>query len=197
MQRTAPARFIGLKHVDAVLALAEAGHGQVDAPGQRVGIEGEWMRLRPADGRPRAAGSAESNVFRYPLSIPGEARICESGVAISAEIVSGSGGAVSAVPDGALVAADPLLRKGSLAVRNRRPGDRFRPLGLEGRKKLQDYFVDRKVPRDERDLVPLVVDADDKIVWVVGHAVAQDFRVTDADAAVLLLKVRHLGGRRV
>ena len=37
------------------------------------------------------------------------------------------------------------LFQGPLAVRNRRPGDRFRPVGLGGRKKLQDYFVDRKV----------------------------------------------------
>ena len=57
-----------------------------------------------------------------------------------------------------------------LAVRFRRPGDRFRPPGLGGRsKKLQDYFVDRKVPRADRDRVPLVVDGDDRIVWVVGQ----------------------------
>ena len=46
-----------------------------------------------------------------------------------------------------------------LAVRNRRPGDRFRPLGAPGRRKVQDVFVDRKVPRNERDRVPIVVDA--------------------------------------
>ena len=98
-------------------------------------------------------------------------------------------------PDGrhaALVRRD--LVQGSLAVRNRRPGDRFRPVGLGGRKKLQDYFVDRKVARRERDAVPLVVDDDDRIVWVVGHGIDEAFRVTDASQAVLLLTFKAVGG---
>jgi tRNA(Ile)-lysidine synthase len=81
-----------------------------------------------------------------------------------------------------------------LAVRSRRPGDRLRPLGAPGRRKLQDFLVDRKVARDERDLLPLVVDGRDRIVWVVGHTVAEEFRVKDPAQGVILLKVRHLGG---
>jgi tRNA(Ile)-lysidine synthase len=81
-----------------------------------------------------------------------------------------------------------------LAIRSRRPGDRFRPLGAPGRRKLQDFLVDRKVARDERDRLPLVVDGLDRIVWVVGHSVAEEFRVQDPSQGVILLKVRHLGG---
>jgi tRNA(Ile)-lysidine synthase len=81
-----------------------------------------------------------------------------------------------------------------LAVRSRRPGDKFRPLGAPGRRKLQDFLVDRKVRREDRDTVPLVVDGRDRIVWVVGQSVAEDFRVTDPSQGVILLKVRHLGG---
>jgi tRNA(Ile)-lysidine synthase len=80
-------------------------------------------------------------------------------------------------------------------VRSRRPGDRFQPPGLGGRsKKLQDYLVDRKVARAERDLLPLVVDGDDRIVWIVGHAVSEDFRAGAPSNAVISLKARHLGG---
>jgi tRNA(Ile)-lysidine synthase len=81
-----------------------------------------------------------------------------------------------------------------LGVRSRRPGDRFQPIGAPGVRKLQDFLVDRKVGRHERDTVPLVVDGRDRIVWVVGQSVAEDFRVTDASRGVILLKVRHLGG---
>jgi tRNA(Ile)-lysidine synthase len=194
MERVTPDRFVELKHVDAVLALAASGRGQLDGPGQQAVIVGEWLWLRSSGARQRSRPSETSNVFRYPLSIPGEARITESGVAISAEILDRPG-PLRGMGDAAVVSAASL--RGTLTVRNRRAGDRFRPFGLHGRKKLQDYFVDRKVPRDERDRVPLVVDADDRIVWVVGHAVAEDFRVTDPGGAVLLLKVRHLGGPRV
>jgi tRNA(Ile)-lysidine synthase len=68
-------------------------------------------------------------------------------------------------------------------------------LGMAGRgRKLQDFLVDRKVPRKERDTLPLVVDSDDRIVWVVGQSVAEDFRVTGAPQGVILLKARRLGG---
>lgn len=75
-----------------------------------------------------------------------------------------------------------------LAVRFRRPGDRLEPLGLGGHKKLQDLLVDRKIPREERDRLPLVVDASDQILWVPGHAVADAARVTPATTSVLLLQ---------
>jgi len=61
-----------------------------------------------------------------------------------------------------------------LTVRSRRPGDRLRPLGLGGEKKLQDILVDAKVPARERDGVPLVC-AGDQIVWVVGHCIDERY----------------------
>lgn len=62
-----------------------------------------------------------------------------------------------------------------LRLRAWRAGDRFRPLGLRGQKKLQDFFVDAKIPREERGRVPLLV-AGDRIAWVVGHRIADEFR---------------------
>jgi tRNA(Ile)-lysidine synthase len=121
----------------------------------------------------------------------------DTGCIVSAEAVAASdaedGGAiVRNYPDGqaALIRGD--LCGQSLVVRNRRPGDRFRPVGLGGQKKLQDYFVDRKVARAHRDTVPLVVDETDRIVWVAGHGIDEAFRVTDPAQAVLILKLRQL-----
>jgi tRNA(Ile)-lysidine synthase len=126
------------------------------------------------------------------LSIPGEVRIPEAGWAISAERLGG-------LPDVARRGrrAEVLVQPevgAELVVRSRRPGDAFRPVGVGGRKKLQDFFVDRKVPRPERDRVPIVVDGRNRIVWVVGQAVAEDFTVTAPAAGVILLKARRLGG---
>jgi tRNA(Ile)-lysidine synthase len=78
-----------------------------------------------------------------------------------------------------------------LTIRGWRPGDRVQPLGLNGRKKLQDVFVDRKVPRDERDRVPIILDASGRIVWVAGHVVGEPFRVTPHSEAVVVLTLRH------
>jgi tRNA(Ile)-lysidine synthase len=104
----------------------------------------------------------------------------------------GPGGAGAARAAEVAVAADPLELP--LAIRSRRAGDRFSPLGLRHRKKLQDFLVNRKIPREMRDSLPLVVDGQDRIVWVVGESVAEDFRVTEPSRGVILLKVRRLGG---
>ena len=69
----------------------------------------------------------------------------------------------------------PELLRAPLSLRGWRPGDRFRPAGLGGRKKLQDFFVDAKVPREERARVPLLLSGD-RIAWVVGHRIAEEFR---------------------
>jgi tRNA(Ile)-lysidine synthase len=145
---------------------------------------------------PKPRSGEGGNSFAFSLSIPGEVRLGSQ--AVGAERLLG-------LPDSPErqrkwagrgvevgVAADTLTLP--LAVRSRRPGDKFRPLGAPGRRKLQDFLVDRKVKRDDRDTVPLVVDGQDRIVWVVGQSVAEDFRVTDPSQGVILLKVRHLGG---
>ena len=66
---------------------------------------------------------------------------------------------------------------GPVAVRHRLPGDRFTPLGMSGSKKLQDYFVDIGLPAPHRD-AQLIIVADGRIAWVVGHAISAHAAVT-------------------
>jgi tRNA(Ile)-lysidine synthase len=81
-----------------------------------------------------------------------------------------------------------------LTVRSRQVGDAFRPFGLGRRKKLQDFFVDRKIRRSVRDRVPIVVDGKGRIVWVAGYAIGEEFRVIDPTEAVVILRLQDLGG---
>jgi tRNA(Ile)-lysidine synthase len=64
-----------------------------------------------------------------------------------------------------------------LDVRPWRAGDRMRPLGLGGSRTLQDLFTDRKVPREQRAAVPIVL-AGDEIAWVPGVATGERFAAT-------------------
>jgi tRNA(Ile)-lysidine synthase len=189
-------RFVGFDHVDEILRLADAADGtSVDLPGQRATRRGNVVVLGPPVPRARRADPGRSNSFRFPLSIPGEVTLDKQGWAVSAhraDSVDRPGGFGPARGLEVEIAADPVSLP--LAIRSRRLGDRFRPLGMEHRKKLQDFLVDRKIPREIRDSLPLVVDGEDRIVWVVGQSVAEDFRVTEASRGVLLLKARRLGG---
>ena len=75
----------------------------------------------------------------------------------------------------------------SLFIRNRRNGDRFIPFGMKGSKKLKDFFIDNKIPREIRNNVPLVLDGD-KIIWVVGYRKTNDYQVTNETRNVLILE---------
>lgn len=197
MTEVAGGRPISFTHTEAALRLIDGDRdGELDLPGHRMERRGVWLVLtgRPAGvvGRIKAS---PANRFHYPLSVPGEVRLDEAGCVVSAEPVGPDtvGPEMRAEVGNGLVAhvRRDLCRE-SLGVRNRRPGDRFRPAGLGGRKKLQDFFVDRKVGRTCRDSVPLVVDQSDRIVWVAGYGIDEAFRVTDPAQGVLILRLRQV-----
>ncbi len=77
----------------------------------------------------------------------------------------------------------------TLAVRARRPGDRFQPLGMGGHSmKLSDFMINVKMPRRAREHWPLVVH-EDRIVWVAGYRLAHPFRVRPTTRQVLRLRL--------
>ena len=195
LDRLEPSRFRGFDHVEQVLAVARADRGRAaaDLPGVRVERNGASVVLYNRASSSRPAPSA----FRSELAVPGRTKVPECGCVIEArrkdrafrELVAKQ--ALGGDRDIAII--DAAAAVAGLAVRSRRPGDWIRPLGLRGRKKLQDVLVNRKVPRHERDRVPLVVDARDRILWVAGHVVSQDARVTDRTRSVVVLKRIHCG----
>ncbi len=76
-----------------------------------------------------------------------------------------------------------------LAVRNRRDGDRFRPLGMSGSKKIKDFLIDQKVPFFKRNLIPLVVDDTDRIVWIAGYRMNDLFKLTKKTEKILKISL--------
>lgn len=77
-----------------------------------------------------------------------------------------------------------------LTLRDWRPGDRFCPSGMRGSKKLQDFFVDCKIPRKRRKQIPLLCDAE-KICWILGLRLDERVRVQDGTQRVLVV-TQHL-----
>jgi tRNA(Ile)-lysidine synthase len=56
-----------------------------------------------------------------------------------------------------------------LVWRTRRPGDFIEPMGMSGRKRLQDVMVDAKIPRELRDHIPLLaVEGANQVLWIPG-----------------------------
>ena len=76
-----------------------------------------------------------------------------------------------------------------LQLRHWQQGDWFIPFGMKGRKKLSDFFVDKKFTTGEKEQLWLLVSGDD-IVWVVGHRVDARYAVTEKTKRVKIFKVQ-------
>ena len=92
------------------------------------------------------------------------------------------------------------LPKGAIphfTIRNRRDGDRFRPLGMTHDKKLKDLLIDRKIAASSRDRIPLLV-WQGTIAWVAGVEVSELFKVTGeaADQYEVAIEQDHESIRR-
>ncbi|MBA2305873.1 MAG: tRNA lysidine(34) synthetase TilS [Acidobacteria bacterium] len=192
LRRLAGDRFVGFNDVQRFLDFARAGgEGRaLSLPGQQALHCGNRIVLGP---EPPRGVQRETNSFWFQLSIPGEVALEGQQLTVSAAWAERPTPEVE--PGTAEQSAMVMGLTGPLAVRSRRPGDRFHPPGLGGRaRKLQDYLVDRKIPRLDRAQLPLVVDQDDRIVWIVGHAVADGLRAAGPSPGVILLKAKYLGG---
>jgi tRNA(Ile)-lysidine synthase len=190
--RLAVQRLVGdLREVQAshIEALVRALRGRVghhlDLPrGLRldVGYEDATLTLPPEAGSPPAPPIEELQPLpETPLPVPG----CLSWGPWSLETEVGPlEGGPPEDPFQAWLDADTVGE--ALTVRPRRRGDRFQPLGMGQEKKLQDLLVDRRVPRGERDLVPLVC-SPKGIAWVGGVRIAHWARVTAGTRRVMKL----------
>jgi tRNA(Ile)-lysidine synthase len=169
---------IGLEHVETVRALAGCSSGRASLPGGTV--VATVGRLRWEEGVPPSRPGTEVAQGRWRVT--------------AREVPARRGGAPSrwrALFDAAsLDAAD-------LRIRKPRPGDRIRPLGLGGTKKLQDVFVDAKVPREERAAWPVVESG--AILWLPGLVRSEHATVGPGTRRVLVVEAarRRIRARRL
>ena len=77
-----------------------------------------------------------------------------------------------------------------LKLRNRRSGDRFYPLKMNGLKKVKNFFIDNKIPKSHRDLIPILVDSEDKIIWIMGMRLDDRVKINSDTKKVLCLKIK-------
>lgn len=150
---------------------------------------GGGVRAVCESGRVRLTASLPSRAEPAPvrLIVPGAARFGDW--ELRAEVCDAPIEPLG--PDVATLDADAL--GGELEVRAWRDGDRMRPLGLGGSKSLQDLFTDRGVPRSQRGRIPVVI-AGERIAWVAGVAVGEQFRLGPGTRRAVVLTARSRTG---
>lgn len=157
---------LDFEHADALLDGLADGPFARDLPfGLRA--EGEYDRLRIS-----RRGSEAPRVAPGLLTFPGTTDLGDAGTIEARECDADT---TADTPDRVRIDADTVAWP--LAVDAPREGDRMRPFGMEGTRKLSDLLVDAKVPRRLRQATPVVRDAD-RIVWLAGVRLGEDSRVT-------------------
>ncbi|MFQ5574490.1 MAG: tRNA lysidine(34) synthetase TilS [Terriglobia bacterium] len=178
---------IEFKHIEVILGSRSVAGSRVILEDLRgVRVVREYDRLVFA----KASALVKLNLAKTVLNVPGVTQVGKVGLKVSAELKPasqlkpGETGEDTAMLDAASVELP-------LSLRLPLPGDRFRPLGMRADKKLQDFFVDAKVPARIRGRSPVVISGD-RIVWLVGHRIDDRFKLTKFTSKALILRAEKI-----
>ncbi|MFN3739674.1 MAG: tRNA lysidine(34) synthetase TilS [Thermodesulfovibrionales bacterium] len=174
-------RGLSFVHIEEMTELIKKGD-----TGDRVYIKGN---IRAIKGYSLFTITSEPplRLKEYVLPIPGSINIEEKGYKLTAVCMESrpddlGDGKKRIVIDRDKIGQDNLL------VRPWKPGDYFYPFGFGKRKKLQDFFTDLKIPRDERYSIP-VVEEGGNIVWIMGFRMDDRYKVQEDTKRFLILKI--------
>lgn len=174
------------QHVEAALAVfgAKGAGTETILPG--------GIRARLSYDRAELLAGVRENApkFFYRLERPGVTDIPEIGLRICAEILPAGAAPVPEDLPATEAIFDLDRLPAGLYVRQRLPGDIFRPYGMHGTMKLKDFLIKQKLPREERDRLPIVA-TPEEILWVGGVRTAGKWKVTDKTKIILYLKIKR------
>ncbi|MEK7396822.1 MAG: tRNA lysidine(34) synthetase TilS, partial [Candidatus Poribacteria bacterium] len=126
--------------------------------------------------------------FDYIIKIPGETNISRLGL----KITTSFGEFDNYSKELYQKTFDYDIIKSDLHLRNRQQGDKLQPLGMSGTKKLKEYFIDKKIPRSQRNKIEILTDGNN-IMWIVGYNTIDDrYKVTTQTKTHLNVTVSFL-----
>jgi tRNA(Ile)-lysidine synthase len=166
----------GSERVAAVLGLLE------NEPGTTVTVTGGTEALR---NRGELVIRLRGETGGFSISVEPGQEYTLAGFRFATELVDTRG--PSAGRDTEYADAGQTGMQG-MTLRNWREGDSFVPLGMSGRKKISDFFVDEKISLDEKHRIPILLTAGGEVIWVCGMRLDDRFKITPATRRVLKLE---------
>lgn len=175
---------IEIKHIDECIALAERGHTgkNINLPGGIEGIiEYDIFKVQRKE---------ISKDFEYPIELPGEVSVPELNITVITRIIEDN---IKYYKDSQFIKYFDYDRiKSRLVIRNRRDGDFIYPKGMSGRKKLKDIFIDKKVPRMDRESMPLIATGSE-VLWAFKFRDTRNYKVDEDTLRVLEIRIERSG----
>ena len=188
-----PAEHADFEAVERIERLL--GQARVSAA---IQLGGGWLVQRRQGGLSMVRAPADTPAgFEAVIRVPGTTVLADQCLRIVAALQPGlfreRSERPGALPARASLNAEVWHRR-RLTGRSWQPGDRMRPYGFVGSKKIQDILTDGKVPRGERSRLPLIV-CGGQIVWLPGYRIAQGWEVAAPYRCALQLVVEPLDAR--
>lgn len=174
---------LAFNHSESMLQLSEG-----EASNRQLNLPNNLEFLRAYDQLIIQRAASKIGEFDYTVAVSGDNHLPTLNAVMTATIVEVSSDKTAEMPSGkfqAVFDADEIQTP--LKIRSRQSGDQFQPFGMAGTKKVKDFLIDTKVPRQVRQSVPILV-AGDEILWVVGYRTSEKCKVSDRTKRVL-----HLG----
>jgi len=173
-------------HLSALVNLCLAGpvNGEVALPGGWCALR-EYGHLQLLNGARPARPS-----FSIPIAFEGTTEVEAAGLAFDASVATPGDVPLPSNHESALFDAQAVFSSG-LTVRNFLPGDRIRPLGMTGTRKVKEVFVDKRLPLRQRAGFPVVATGN-QIVWLPGLLRGDGALVGGKSKAVLCLRMRQM-----
>lgn len=176
---------IGLKDIEYkhIKAIIDLGYKEVS---KEIHLPGDIIARKSYDSIIITPNRKEERFrFLYDIEVPGEIFIKELGKNVKFNILNYEKKTI--IPKNLYTKwFDYDKIKYNLTIRSRVQGDIIK-LGDQTTKKLKKYFIDNKIPREERDYIPLLADGNN-IIWVIGQRISYDYKVTNKTTRILEVK---------
>ncbi len=186
---------IGFNHIDKLLWLVKDGQ-----TGSRIDIPHGMMAVKSYSSLIiKKQGEDKKESFEYRLKIPGRTVLNDIEAVVTQVInfdtnescqqfVNENKGVYTQFFDLKKIKSETIL---DIVVRNRRDGDIFKPLNSNGTKKLKEYFIDKKISREQRVEFPLIA-INKEIIWIIGNKTSDKYKVTDNTNSVLMINFESI-----
>ncbi|HOW22512.1 MAG TPA: tRNA lysidine(34) synthetase TilS [Sedimentibacter sp.] len=170
---------VEMKHIDNAISLMDAGK-----TGKKIDLTGGFTIEISYDNFIINKRLDKVPEFEYNIALNEITHIKEVNKTLLARVFEAGTETWEDIEDKDSFCVDFDLVKGSLTVRNRRPGDSITPCGMEGSKKVKDVFIDLKIPKEERDSRLIVAD-DENIIWLEGYRINDKYKINESTKKIL------------
>lgn len=187
-------------HIQAIngLVSSKKGEGYINLPGGIIASrdrerlvfyktgEETNKRYRQKNNKGDETGGHDAYCVNIPVSIPTLLHIPSHGVSLKFSIADHSGEIDFNNASSAAIDLEKIVQP--LFVRSPLHGDRFNPFGMIGTKKLKNYFIDEKIPREQRKKTLLMADSLG-ILWIAGMRLGERCRLTEKTEKILRVEI--------